>query len=96
MMFHVGQKVVCVDEFDFIEPDEVPPVKGHVYTIRGMTDKGEGLFIVLEEIVNLPRQYDEGFAEAEFDAECFRPVRTTSIEIFERMLTQLPNKETVS
>lgn len=90
MNFHIGQKVVCVDDLsDQPEdhfPDENWPVVGQVYTIRDFADED---CIRLEEVINGPggANYD-GPGEIAFDVEMFRPAvtRKTSIAIFERIL----------
>lgn len=95
-MFHVGQMVVCVD--DYVHPryvvfGEVLPVKGMVYTIRSFDRVDEELCLMLEEIVNAPRHYRQGFGECSFRPHRFRPVRQTSIEQFTSILNQAPQRE---
>jgi hypothetical protein len=41
----------------------------------------------LAEIVNVPR---DGYEESMFAAKCFRPVKKTSIEEFERIALNVP------
>lgn len=91
MPFHVGQKVVCVDvsERPHARPwaGQYRPVLGCVYTVRGWVqaiwdDDPPG--IVLEEIIN-PTSPITG-REPYFNPARFRPVKTTSIEIFQKML----------
>lgn len=98
MSFHVGQKVVCINDRG-IENDlfERGPTKGEVYTIRNIrTDKRGNVGFRLVEIVNQPnprREPDEtGDREAGFYARRFRPVKTTSIEIFKAMLVNPPRE----
>jgi hypothetical protein len=99
MIFHVGQKVVLVeddwnDEVIADYPFDLP-VKGRVYTIRAMTigwpEFGSMPALLLEEIQH---PHDERFAAGEmaFDRRRFRPVieRKTDISIFTAMLT--PNR----
>ena len=95
-MFHVGQMVVCVD--DSVSPANffIPatyPSKGHIYTIRGIQDLGNGLAVLLEEILNRPFPYATGDSEPSFLASRFRPVRQTSIEQFTSILNQAPQRE---
>lgn len=97
--FHVGQKVVCVWNFSKCGfGDEQLPAKGEVYTIRGMEffPRTGMVGLVFEEFHNKPRHYSPGLFEAHFAAERFRPVKTTSIEVFTAMLAPTPRlKETV-
>lgn len=77
MTFHVGQKVVCVDEcppeYRLQHEDIVFPVKGAVYTIRDTMFEGGKAWVRLVEIVNKPQQYDDGWDECDFWAGHFRP-----------------------
>ena len=75
------------------------PVKGGVYTIRGfdidLFDPDEPA-VYLEEMVNPECDYLYGRQEGSFYAHRFRPVRTTSIDVFTAMLAPTPRiKETV-
>lgn len=55
---HIGQKVVCVDDQNFLAPHlmEEFPKKGQIYTIRGsfpaIDRYGETANILLEELTN--------------------------------------------
>ena len=104
MNFHVGQKVVCVDNKHTPKPvghweewkrrfGVTKPIRGEVYTIREIAArKNGGLRLRLVEIVNPPAEFRDAPAqEPWFWAENFRPVKTTSIEIFEQMLAPEPN-----
>ncbi len=93
-MFHVGQKVVCIKKGEWNNGwgCEIVPVYGGIYTIRQIRFREietgcDGL--LLNEIINSPMKYANGFHEASFAVHQFRPLqeRKTSIEIFERMLT---------
>ena len=89
MISRVGQRVVCIEDQWFVEYGETCPVKGPVYTVRGFSESPHGLVgLYLEEIVNPPHDYSRGFMEGSFDRDAFRPLigRSTSIEIFKRML----------
>ena len=85
--FHVGQKVVCVDddwEFaSFVPDDQKEPKAGPVYTVTEV--------IVFQGIAYI---WLEGFA-LYYEADAFRPVveRKTDISIFKAMLT--PKNEQV-
>jgi hypothetical protein len=77
--FRIGQKIVCVDGSRPVDGDysETFPIEGRVYTIRGFESgllPEEELGLLLDEIVNTPRQYAEGFQEIAFRADRFRPL----------------------
>jgi hypothetical protein len=94
--FHIGQKVVFIGgKRNGGYRDEIWPEVGCVYTVRAKRYYPDYVAILLVEIVNAPRQYAEGFQEADVDAGCFRPVieRKTDIEVFRRLL--VPSKELV-
>ena len=102
MNFHVGQKVVCVD-------DKIPCrslANGSIYTIRWFglhvdPHFGTNLCVRLAEINPRPEEsellkdYPEALADVPYYASRFRPLvtRKTDISIFKRMLT--PNQEKV-
>lgn len=83
-MFHVGQKVVCVDD-DFFSTEMCEPlhlpIKDHVYTIRDVVSNDRFSWYRLVEIVNAPSPTDlKGFGKVEpaFMPSHFRPVLETS------------------
>lgn len=94
-MFHVGQKVVCVDGTPprqdwFGEP---LPVRGNIYTVRYVHLSRDGRCgIRLQEILNAG-----GPCEPVYNIVRFRPItdRKTDISIFKRMLTP-SDREVVS
>lgn len=91
MTFHVGQKVVCIDDrLEDGEPPSPNAVKGGVYTITEVLDfPGHGCALNFSELYYPgDRCWFPGFK-----AECFRPVKTTSIETFRQMLRPVPVKE---
>lgn len=82
--WYVGQKIVCIEDGAFDPVDEgvvntPDPIKGSVYTINGI-DPDPFLAFRLEE---LP-------FNVLYEADCFRPVRTTDISIFTQMLKPVP------
>ena len=92
MMFHVGQKVVCVDDSPNPETQKYMPCrprKGQIYTIRGILIqphiKGYGIY--LEELLN-PSIIWEDLEEREwaYKPARFRPVTEPKVETeqFER------------
>lgn len=105
--FHVGQKVVCIDD-DKTPPaghvvltDMIFPVIGRIYTIREIRLGAVGNMpcVALDEI---PFQVVEVLVDNEvkvgdvvFNAEAFRPLvsRKTDISIFKAMLN--PKHEAV-
>lgn len=100
MSFHVGQKVVCVDD-DFSNCGRLPlnlPRKGGIYTLRDPFSADGWTWWRLVEVVNAPAnplngQY--GVQEPGFVPRRFRPIveRKTDISIFTAMLT--PSKQGV-
>lgn len=81
-MFKYGQKVICVifnGNGPARECCKIIPIKGEIYTVRELrTTKFNGAIgLLLEEIVNPPYDYAQGFAEPSFDPRCFRPVDYT-------------------
>lgn len=99
-MFHIGQKVVCVGTFTHGGyGTEKLPTEGGVYTIRDLIriDGGE-LGLRVEEVINPPMQYQQGYVEACFNARFFRPVieRKTDISVFTRILDKVNKRETVN
>jgi hypothetical protein len=89
-MLYVGQRVVYVDDRRknlITHPHETLPKLGSVYTVRDIIpcralygDDEDGLYLV--EIVNPVRiKY-----ELAFRVSRFRPVQTTNIDVFLRML----------
>jgi hypothetical protein len=106
MAFHVGQRVVCVDlsprrkylhHAVWVAPFAMPK-RGGVYTVRDVFDARRYGFdqdgLLLEEIINPVLDYvaPAGHVRIEqfFLAFRFRPLRTTSIEAFHKMLEPVP------
>jgi len=101
MNLYAGQKVLCLDNRcrgSGSWEHEVLPKNGAVYTIRaivpcrveyGLDEDG----LLLAEIVNQPRLYSTPRGpvtrELAFRVSRFRPVRTTNIEVFQKMLEPL-------
>lgn len=89
-MYRIGQLVVCIRDFSSRRPlpGEVFPTKGMVYTVRDIVDGklvgNNKTYIRLEEIVN-PIEPRYGYEPA-FHVLNFRPVKPTSIEVFNAML----------
>lgn len=86
-MFHVGQKVVCVDDKPRSASVKPPPmgiVEGEVYTVREVVMAPHRPAIYIEEIHN-PMHPIWG-VEWAYMADRFRPVKTTNIDVFLSML----------
>jgi hypothetical protein len=103
MAFHVGQRVVCVNTCNWPRYEHRPalPTRGGVYTVRAIVScvadgyDEDGLRLV--EIVNPKRRlrWPSGRCqriELCFRMSRFRPVRTTSIDVFTRMLEPVPKE----
>ncbi len=95
MGFYVGQRVVCITEWE--EPryhDEIFPKRGCFYTVRTADVEGDEQWLRLNEIVNPALEYEEGIGEAKFLSYGFRPVeeRQTDISVFAEMLTKAPQE----
>ncbi len=92
MRLEVGQQVVCIN--DVFSPCDYwraavsafPQLHG-IYTIRSIREV-EGLIgLCFYEIRSPCRHFREGFVEPAFNSNNFRPVKRTSIEIFENLLS---------
>jgi len=105
-VFSVGQKVVCVDASHMVGEGlgETRPTAGSLYTIRHIVPRGVYGFddhgLLLVEIVNPPLWYASRWdwggrvrRELHFRARRFRPLRTTNIDVFTRMLEPTPTCE---
>jgi len=87
-MIGIGDNVVCIDyRGRHGENGERVPKLGMVYTVRGFYyDKAvDCRAIHLEEIINKPLNYQDGFLEASWPIKYFRKVKKTSIKIFQEM-----------
>ncbi len=91
MSLHIGQQVVCVNDVFSSCPYwrralTALPKLHMVYTIRHMREAHDLLGLCFYEIVSPPAQFSEGFVEPAFNSKNFRPVKRTSIEVFEKFL----------
>jgi len=96
-MLRIGQQVVCIRSTGWSTPEGVAPPPGviipeakRIYTIRGAYDYGFMLGLCFEEIVNKTFPCTGYGGEPHFDAAAFRPCKTTSIEIFQKLLAPTP------
>lgn len=89
--FHVGQSVVCVDDSSFYSSLD-GLTKGKVYTVRevGLTSWMDGAPCI--RVCEIVRPYHPQSPDTPFWARRFRPVRKTSIEVFEAMLIKAPER----
>lgn len=91
MSFHVGQRVVCVsDKFScdtrWRRTVRIFPVLNGIYTIREIHVEGPLIGFCFYQIVNPRSLFAAGYGEPAFNSRNFRPVKATSIEVFERLL----------
>lgn len=93
MTFRVGMKVTRLDARPFrpMDVDEVAPVFGEVYTIRGMEVSEGELGLCFEEIRN-PKRYATGIPECIFRASRFRPAVSPGIS-FDASIPADPDSE---
>lgn len=71
-MYKVGSKVICLTN-NWSDADCNTPIKGRVYTIRGIREFIFGGFgLTLEEIRNITREYSDGIHEVYFWYNNFR------------------------
>lgn len=90
-MFHIGQQVVCVDDRFADRPDwrraihTLPRLYG-IYTIREIVREGRVTGFCFEEIVHGPARFGDCLLEPAFNSANFRPLATSNIEAFKRML----------
>lgn len=91
-MWHIGQRVVCVDDSNWDDSKVNRPIKGIVYTIRSIESfELENVFaFLLNEVINQPEQYRNGYSEKFFKEHRFRPIDEKRIDMFRAMLK---NKE---
>jgi hypothetical protein len=95
--FYVGQRVVCINDRYKAESGNIRPVKGCVYTIRNIDLRRPGcedpVGLRFEEIVNPLKNYSEiGWDETSFSRFRFRPVKNTSIKVFQKLLAPRPRE----
>jgi hypothetical protein len=95
MSFDVGQQVVCVN--DAFSPCpywrravSALPKLGMVYTIRSIREAHGLIGLCFFEIVSPHAHFSEGYVEPAFNSKNFRPVRPTSIAVFEEILQDAP------
>lgn len=98
--FYVGQKVVCIQAPVDVEDGITKPIEGNVYSIRSIVVHDDsGIGFRLHEIKNPRRVYWEWnrhlFMECTFCASRFRPLVTTNIDVFLKMLEPTKSSEGV-
>ena len=97
MSFHVGQQVVCVsDRFScdmrWRRTVRVFPVRNAIYTIREIHVEDPLMGFCFYELANPRTLFAGGYGEPAFNSRNFRPVKATSIEVFERLLIPADRK----
>lgn len=104
--FHVGQKVVCIDDSGHInangrrgtwEDGDAPKV-GAIYTVRrSFTNEDGDAILWLDEIRRGPIARKEWGDDVGYGADRFRPVveRKTDISVFTAMLNPSKTREHV-
>ena len=97
MGFQIGRQVVCVSDRFSPEPHWRRAVRAFpkphmIYTIRDMREVDDLLGLCFFEIVNRHGRFAEGYVEAAFNSRNFRPVKPTSIEVFEKLLAPEPSR----
>lgn len=93
MTFHIGQKVVCINDEWYHPPSPFAiskPRLGVVYRIRAIEHCliADATYLLLDEVIN---PIVPGFRnEPDFLATCFRPIveKKTDISVFTAMLNQ--------
>jgi len=95
MSLHVGQQVVCVN--DGFSPCpywrravSALPKLGMVYTVRHIREAHGLIGLCFFEIESTHAHFSEGYVEPAFNSKNFRPVRRTSIAVFEEILQVAP------
>jgi len=100
MSLHIGQQVVCVNDVFSACPywrgavTAFPVLRG-VYTIRHMREAHGLIGLCFYEIVSPHADFSEGYVEPAFNSRNFRPVKRTSIDVFERLLVPVRSLEIV-
>lgn len=92
MSFHVGQRVVCVDDRYTTHSNRRELYSGNVYTIRRL-DTVDGMPCVCLHEIPLRYSPSRGWIDYPFRATRFRPVKETDISIFTAMLAPTPKQK---
>jgi hypothetical protein len=97
MSFYIGQQVVCVnDKFSsdkrWRQTVRKFPILNTIYTIREIHTDGPLVGFCFYQIVNPNTWFAAGFGEPAFNSRNFRPVKTTNIEVFEKLLMPATRK----
>lgn len=95
-MFHVGQLVKCIKDFEF-HPRVTMPTKGTCYTVRQVFLAPEGQprrpgeqFVRVAEIHNAPWSTSLGPFEPAWHYTGFSPLDDSRLEIFRKALRTVP------
>jgi hypothetical protein len=87
IMFHIGQQVVCIDDRNNDAGGRPNVCCGCVYTINEILD--HGLNRLAFQFLEKRWEGDDAFLPG-YKSTCFRPCKTTSIEIFRKLLAPTP------
>lgn len=70
----IGSIVELVDDSNWkrAHDDDIYPIKGVNYTVRGVEAFPNGAGLLLEEIINTPKLFAQGLVEIHFAARRFR------------------------
>lgn len=94
MGFHIGQRVVCIDDKprppSISYQQDAKVTKGSIYTVRGIYNAVPRSIvgILLEEVTGILSP--KWNIEIGFCSTRFRPVRETNIDVFTKMLEKEP------
>jgi len=83
--WHVGQRVVCISEFEMKKIDihnTIFPCRGQILTIRQIILGYNSVSFLFEEIVNKAQEWLEGLSEASFRDFRFRPLDESRLDQF--------------
>jgi hypothetical protein len=91
IIFHIGEQVVCVEADFWRNPKwrrmvQTVPERNTVYTVRSFREDNGLLGLHLDEIVNPLVLFSGEWGEPAFLHTRFRPVRKSSIAVFEKIL----------
>ena len=80
--FVVGQKVVALGTFNYVDILEEWPIKDNVYTVRDICSYPTGIFLRFKEVINIPKEWGDGNSrEASFSYKWFKPLIEKEIDI---------------
>lgn len=95
MNWKIGQKTVCIKNLKPRpgEEDIIVPMIGEIYTIRDVTTDGRLTGLLLVEVTNRIRRYQDGLFEPAFDSDAFRPIVDIGDEVEEYIKSKITEPE---